>query len=279
MSSLKQRLFTTLLGIPLLLIVIFLLPHYGHLAFAIVVTFFSILGSREVYYLIEKKFDIKLPLPFYISALLPISAWISSITNLFNLTDLILVILLLLAFAIEIFKGAKEDSPFNNSFLKISLNSFSLIYPAYFMSFIIKLSVFDNVSALYALFLLAVFSNDIFAYVFGMLLGKNNRGFIQASPNKSIAGFFGGLIMSIIITVISVMFFKIPLLYFEAVIIGLAMSITANIGDLIESVLKRSANVKDTGNIVPGRGGALDNLDSLLASAPLFYLLLEIFMN
>lgn len=279
MSSLKQRLLTTLVGIPLLLIVIFLLPQFGHLAFAIVATVFCVLGAKEIYLLVEKKFDIKPNLPYYISALIPVSAWISSQTSLINLTDLTLVLLLLISFALEIFKGQQDEKPFNNSFLKIALNSFSLLYPSYFISYIIKVNMFDQTASLYALFLLAVFSNDIFAYVFGMLFGKNNRGFIKASPNKSVVGFIGGILMSIIISNATVIIFKIPLTLVQTTILGLALSITANIGDLIESVIKRSTQVKDTGHIVPGRGGALDNLDSLLASAPLFYLLLEIFLT
>ncbi len=278
MSSLKQRLFTTLVGIPVLLIVIFFLPQFGHLAFAIVATFFCVLGSKEIHLLVEKKFDIKPNLPYYVSALIPIAAWISSQTYLINLTDLTLVILLLVSFSIEIFKGAKEEKLFKNSLLKISLNCLSLLYPAYFLSYIIKVNMFDKTASLYALFLLVVFSNDIFAYVFGMLFGKNSRGFIKASPNKSVVGFIGGMIMSIIISVVAVLLFNIPLNIIQSCILGLALSLTANIGDLIESVIKRSAHVKDTGNLVPGRGGALDNIDSLLASAPLFYLLLEIFL-
>lgn len=279
MSSLKQRLLTTLLGIPLLLIVIFLLPQFGHLAFAIVAIGFTLLGSKEIYQLIEKKFDITPNLPFYLTGLLPLSAWISSITNINNLVDLCFVFLLILSFAIEIYDGTKQETPFQNSFLKISINSFSLLYPGYLLSFIIKLNTFESVSSLYALFLLAVFSNDIFAYVFGMLFGKNSRGFIKASPNKSVVGFVGGIISSILISIVATILFKVPITIIEAGILGLTISFSANIGDLIESVIKRSTSVKDTGSFIPGRGGALDNLDSLLTSAPVFYLLIEIFIR
>ena len=66
---------------------------------------------------------------------------------------------------------------------------------------------------------------------------------------------------------------------YQSIIIGLALATAASIGDLIESVMKRSADVKDSGTLTPGRGGALDNIDSLVASAPLFYLLLQIFIK
>lgn len=279
MSSLKQRLLTTLLGIPSLLIVIFLLPQFGHLAFAIVASAFTIMGTKEIYQLINKKYGIKPNLPYYISALLPISAWYSTISNLHNLLDLVFVFLIITSFALEIYTGTKEEKLFENSFTKIALNGFSLIYPGYLLSFIIKINSFDSVSSLYALFLLAVFSNDIFAYVFGMLLGKKSRGFIKASPNKSVVGFIGGILSSVLICIATTLLLNIELTLIETIIIGLALSLSANIGDLIESVIKRSINIKDTGSIIPGRGGALDNLDSLITSAPLFYLLLEIFLK
>ena len=278
MSSLKQRLITTLVGVPALLIVIFLLPQFGHLGFALVAMGFSLLGSREIYRIIKTKFQITPNLPYIVGGIIPLAAWISSITNFANLADLTLIFLLILSFAIEIFAGAKTEKPFDDSIKRICVDTFTLIYPSYLLSFIIKVNAFEQVSGFYALFLLCVFSNDIFAYIFGMLLGKNNRGFIKASPNKSISGFIGGLLSCVAISIVSTIIIKLPLQIYQSIIIGVALSLSANVGDLIESVIKRSAQVKDSGTLTPGRGGALDNIDSLVASAPLFYLLLELFV-
>jgi len=279
MSSLKQRLITTLVGIPALLIVIFLLPQFGHLAFALVATGFTILGSREIYRIIKLKYNIIPNLPYYLSGLIPLTAWLSNILKQDNLTDLIFVFLLILSLSLEIFRGAKEDKPFENSITAITVDSFALIYPGYLLSYIIKVNSFELVASYYALFLLCVFSNDIFAYLFGMAFGKNTRGFIKASPNKSIVGFVGGILSCIAISTFTSIILKLPLEIYQSVIIGAAISLSANIGDLIESVIKRSAHVKDSGALTPGRGGALDNLDSLITSAPLFYLLLELFIK
>jgi len=133
------------------------------------------------------------------------------------------------------------------------------------------------------LFLLIVFFNDGTAWLFGNLFGKNNRGIIPASPNKSIAGFIGGLIASIAIPVCAAVFF--PSVFYAnngntvfsspvtaAVILGLLTGIFATLGDLAESAVKRSCDVKNSGRIFMERGGILDSVDSIGAAAPVFFL-------
>jgi phosphatidate cytidylyltransferase len=125
-----------------------------------------------------------------------------------------------------------------------------------------------------------------------MLFGKNNRGIIPASPNKSAAGFIGGTLGSIIITAGAVLlapaFFASRYAYgaasgngivpslCAAAALGLFTGIAAMLGDLCESAIKRSAGVKDSGNIMLGRGGVLDSIDSIAVSAPVFYLLFSL---
>jgi len=121
-------------------------------------------------------------------------------------------------------------------------------------------------------FLLIVLSNDTLAWLFGNLLGRK-RGIVAVSPNKSVAGFFGGMAGSICAAHGAALIFP------EAItagpwgitILGGLVGAAAIVGDLVESALKRSAGVKDSGNLIPGRGGFLDTLDSLLLSAPFFY--------
>ena len=140
------------------------------------------------------------------------------------------------------------------------------------------------VNSLYmALFLVMVFGTDSFAWFFGMLFGKNNRGYIKASPNKSIAGFIGGIFATVIVVFLVTRYIPVFSKYFshisnlEIISLTVVTSLFAIIGDLIESVIKRAVDVKDSGNIIPGRGGILDSVDSLLLAAPVFYLLVKIF--
>ena len=115
---------------------------------------------------------------------------------------------------------------------------------------------------------------DSFAWFFGILFGKSTRGFVPASPNKSLVGFIGGIAGSIgcgvLLKVILPEVFTIS--YRNLIILGLITSVAAIVGDLIESVFKRSCDVKDSGNLIPGRGGVLDSIDSILIAAPIFYI-------
>jgi phosphatidate cytidylyltransferase len=119
---------------------------------------------------------------------------------------------------------------------------------------------------------------DSFAWLFGMTLGKGNRGFIKVSPNKSIVGFVGGIFGSILIALLTQHFFPeiLPGPFYKGIILGFVVSVFAITGDLVESLLKRSADCKDSGNVILGRGGILDSIDSLLFVAPVFYIMLEI---
>ena len=117
------------------------------------------------------------------------------------------------------------------------------------------------------------FACDSIAWFFGILFGKNNRGLIKASPKKSIAGFIGGFAGSLCIGFIVYFLFKefrnfLP----QLIIISLLTAAAAIIGDIVESILKRAADIKDSGKIILGRGGILDSMDSLLFAIPVFYI-------
>ena len=99
------------------------------------------------------------------------------------------------------------------------------------------------------------------------------------SPNKTLVGFIAGFCTSIgvaVLTKLTVPDF-VPMFYPVMVLIGGIIGFTTILGDLVESALKRSSQLKDTGNLIPGRGGVLDSLDSALLSAPVFYFLMKIF--
>ena len=124
------------------------------------------------------------------------------------------------------------------------------------------------------LLLLIVFAGDTGAYFVGRALGKRKL-FERVSPKKTWEGVFGGLAASVLITVLFAQQ-KLPELeVVHCVVMALLVGSAGVTGDLIESMVKRACKVKDSGSIMPGHGGALDRVDSLLMGAPVMYLYLK----
>ena len=115
-----------------------------------------------------------------------------------------------------------------------------------------------------------IWVNDSFAFFVGKNLGKRKL-FESVSPKKTIEGFFGGVFFTLI-TAFLVSYFCDFLSLTNLLVISLIASILGTMGDLVESKFKRQANTKDSGTIMPGHGGILDRLDSLLFVAPFVYL-------
>ncbi len=119
-----------------------------------------------------------------------------------------------------------------------------------------------------------VFAGDTFAYFFGRFFGKNKL--LEAvSPKKTIEGSLGGLVGSAIIGFCLAHFFLTELPAPQLILIAVVSGAFGQVGDLFESLLKRLADVKDSGRIMPGHGGFLDRLDGVLFAAPVYYVLLH----
>ena len=128
----------------------------------------------------------------------------------------------------------------------------------------------------YLLFmLLFIWSADIGAYFVGRFWGKHKLA-PYISPGKSVEGAIGGIVTTLIVAAICGYFFyvAIDIHYLNLVWLGLVTAWVSILGDLCESLIKRQAIVKDSGNLLPGHGGILDRIDSLLSVAPIFALLL-----
>lgn len=281
MNSLLKRCLTAVIAIPAIFVLIYVLPQYNHLAFALLAFFASLLGTYELRDLVTKATGQAPYLGFWVPPLLIFAAWAETFFEPLPITDFVLLFLALLAFSMEIIQGEKDA--FKGSMNRVASSALLLLYPSFFFTFLIKVSELEwegnpNYSTfLLLLYFLLVFGNDTFAYIFGMAFGKHNRGVLKVSPNKSIAGFVGGGVVSMMLSVVYCRYIALGVNWWESLILGLVISFSSNVGDLVESAFKRSAGVKDSSNIVPGRGGFLDSIDSLLASAPVFWVLFVIF--
>ena len=161
----------------------------------------------------------------------------------------------------------------------ISVTIFGLMYVPWLLNFIQKIFFFPGVEGKYFLlyFILLTKFSDMGAYVVGSLIGKHKL-IPRISPGKTWEGFFGAIVISTGASVAFVHFlgnhmFGMNLTH--AIILGVILSTTAVLGDLIESLFKRECGVKDSGSVLPGIGGILDLLDSLLFNAPIMYLYLR----
>lgn len=154
--------------------------------------------------------------------------------------------------------------------------AFLLLYPSLFFIFCIKLTGLKYPAFLLLFLILIIFLSDAVAYAAGKLFGKKNRVVTELSPNKTAVGFITEILFCAGAAALIAVFFplRFPLHPAWAALFGIGLGIASIIGDLFESALKRSSGVKDSGRVVPGRGGFLDSLDSLLFSAPLFYFII-----
>jgi phosphatidate cytidylyltransferase len=153
-----------------------------------------------------------------------------------------------------------------------SAGVFGFIYCGVFGGLAIRLLHFEN-GAVWLFGLLAiVFSGDTFAYLTGRLLGRTKL-LEPVSPKKTMEGAAGGLVGSMIAGALLGIFFLNEYPLGSMVLMALATGAFAQVGDLFESLLKRVAEVKDSGTIMPGHGGMLDRLDGILFAAPVFYVL------
>jgi len=272
MNKVGKRLCTFFIGVPSIVFIVWF-DFYHHLLFQLLALLFCVVGTIEFYNMVSNK--IKLFPKWLIVAetvTLPIFAFFSMIYNISSEYLLWLYIgLIFILLVVETF----TNKTFEDSLPKIAYSAFIIFYTGFLLSFVSRLVTLGENSTFYMiLYFVFIFMCDSGAWFFGILFGKKSRGVIAASPNKSAVGFVGGIITSIAMGIFAKLLFPayLPGPFWKIVLAGFVCGIAAIVGDLIESVFKRSCNVKDSGKFVPGRGGALDCMDSLLIGAPAFYI-------
>ncbi len=122
--------------------------------------------------------------------------------------------------------------------------------------------------------LFATWASDSGAYFTGKKWGKRKMSPV-VSPNKTYEGLAGGIFLTTVVFLLWHFAGNMPL--GSAIVLGVLISLAATFGDLLESLLKRNAGVKDSGNIIPGHGGILDRIDALLFTAPVWYIFIKYF--
>jgi phosphatidate cytidylyltransferase len=179
--------------------------------------------------------------------------------------ELLFIVLALLFLILMQFKRRQNTG----AIVDISTTLFGILYVSWFFSFLIKIRYLPGGLGLLALVLLTTKLGDIGAYFVGSSVGRTPL-LPRISPKKTVEGAIAGLAFSVLGALISKPFLKFS--YMHLVFLGIFLGLLGQLGDLSESLIKRDCQVKDSGNILPGMGGVLDEIDSILFTAPVFYL-------
>jgi phosphatidate cytidylyltransferase len=273
---LKKRVLTALWGIPLLVIAVwFSEPEYSFPLFTVVAAVWGLLAAFEFYRMVGV---LKVPtlagIGLLFTLLFILSPHFKCNLNV-PLSSLFLTAAVVLPMIMMIFLPKKEGL-FNNWAWMMA----GILYIGWLLSYIVELRLEPGTNAFpdagrnfVFLALFTTFGSDTAAYFIGRALGKHKLA-PQISPGKTwegaIAGLFGAVIISLLFTLNTPL--QLPLSYGQAILLGLLISIFGQLGDLAESLLKRNAGVKDSGSLMPGHGGLLDRMDSIVFAGVVVYL-------
>lgn len=269
LSNLYQRIIAAIVGVSIILSAMF----FSVYTFGIIFLIIAILTQFEFYKLLG--LDGNLPLSIYgtfcgfvlfvLTFMIERGAWPFKFYYL-------IVPLLTITFFIKLFK--KHDQ---KPFVNLGYTFLGIIYVAVPFSLILELCVQSNVyfPKLMLGILLILWVNDSGAYFAGTLMGKRKL-FERISPKKTWEGFFGGAICSIVVSFFYADVYP-SLPVWMWLCIAVIIVITGTLGDLVESLFKRSIAIKDSGSMIPGHGGFLDRFDGLLLSLPFILTFIKIF--
>ena len=245
----------------------------GPYSFALLFLLINFLALNE-FYTITRKLGYR---PIRIIGLIAgilifISAFFSNMPIVpFPVYSLVIPLIVIL-FVTELYR--KEAKPLAD----IASTVLGLVYISLPLSVFNYLAFFDGQTYTFQVvlgFFILLWINDSFAYISGVLMGKH-RLFERISPKKSWEGFIGGTAITIAAAFFMPEFLDM-LPSTDWIVIAIIVSGAGVYGDLVESMIKRSADIKDSGKILPGHGGMLDRIDSVLLSVPLVYIYLILF--
>ena len=231
--------------------------------FYLVVTAFTVLGLYEFFTMLERKgISIYKYFGIGMGTIIPLSIMFD-----FRLTkkwELLFIVCALLFLTIMQFKRRQNTG----AVVGISTTLFGILYISWFFSFLVKIRLLPEGTGLLVALLVITKLGDVGAYLVGSRFGRHPL-ISRISPNKSVEGACGGLVFSILGACACKSLLPLP--YWHLVFIGLFLGVVGQLGDLSESLIKRDCQMKDSAKVIPGIGGVLDLIDSLLFTAPVFY--------
>lgn len=250
----------------ILLVILFTILIFGNtIAVNLMVSTVAILAVNEYFNNFKQKKNVDRWIGNILAISIAFIEWIP-----LNILIIAFPVVIILLFIKVVFTQMKTN------FEDIVFSAFGIFYIIGFLIFLPLLFRAENGRILIWYLAIAAWGTDTFAYVIGMKFGKHK--FTSISPNKSIEGAIGGVVGAAILALIYTYFInkfadlQISYLLITGVIV--LLSILSQIGDLAASSIKRFIGIKDFSNLIPGHGGMLDRIDSILFIAPIAYILL-----
>lgn len=276
----NSRLLTAIIALPVLILSVilpYLLPQYSWTNWLFLAIAALALGAGLFeFFSLTKKLELKADAGIaYMGAAAFFVAFIfDAPTKAPDLLILTLVLFLMIVLVTQMFRFQVD---FSKMLTGIGVTVLGVLYVAFLGGFLISTrvgfaeSLVPHLSTkLLGFFFLVVMGADAGAYYMGKNLGKHKL-VPKISPGKTWEGVVGGLILSSVFAAIASATFFPELPYKFSIPLALAMTVVGVLGDLAESAMKRGSNTKDAASVLPGHGGLLDRLDSLLFNAPLLY--------
>jgi len=268
---LKKRVITALCGIPLLVAVVW----FGEPWFTILVAVWGMLAAFEFYRLVASSrvspltyFGLVWTLLFILSRNPDLLSMLEPHFDLSLLTPLLVTSAVVLSLLWLLARRQKEGA-----FAGWAWTMAGILYVGWLLSYLVSLRGFEDGRNWIFLALFATFGSDSAAFFTGRALGKHALA-PNISPGKTwegaIAGLFGAVLVSLFFTLSTPLQIH-NLACWQAILLGLLVSVFGQFGDLIESLLKRNKGAKDSGTLIPGHGGFLDRVDSIVFAGIVVY--------
>lgn len=263
-----RRLIVALIFIPLFIMLVKYLPPS---AFFILIFSVIMIGQYEFYTILSRDgIQPSKIIGIFLGALLSFTFYTGNlyIFNLFIPAGIFLVIIGRIM--------SKRD--IKKAFVDVSITFFGIFLIAWLMGYQLLLRNLNEGSDLILLLYTIIWIGDSAAYAIGSSIGRHKLVPVL-SPRKSWEGAVAGLIAGIGMSFIAKFSFFDTMNYRDCLILGFGLSVLGQLGDLSESMFKRGAEVKDSGSLIPGHGGILDKMDSLLYTSPALYYYYKFFMT
>ncbi len=260
-----SRLLTTAIGTPVVIGAIW----YGVPWLSLLVSVFAVLGTLEFYRMARHReiYPATFPGVIWVLALLASGHLGGGLTipvlAVGSLGTLLWHRVVLLSFVNHLFKINVHSRGYKGMFLDWVYTMGGAVYLGWTLS--LSLSLRQQVNGLewVMIAILAVFGTDVASFVVGKAIGKRQM-FKDVSPRKTWEGALGGFAVGAAVVIVLVYALGLPMGLWQSGILGVMVPLSAQAGDLVESMFKRASGVKDSGNLIPGHGGVLDRLDSVV---------------